>query len=112
MGSNKFILQEQVKKQDPLHSALDSFYSDIAAIETTNSNDVLPALPTEDTKPPETPVLETNHENPKKKSKKVSRKKSLIFSFVVLVEDGHQSWDIPWKAYEKSYEIIVIYRTC
>lgn len=59
-------------KQDPLHSALDSFYSDIAAIETPVCSEISDQpLFTEDGKMIEGSSMETNSDNNKKKKKKV-----------------------------------------
>lgn len=60
-----------LRPQDPLHSALDSFYSDIAAIENSNSNDGLqPLLVSEESAIKNS---EINLEQFKKKKKKVCK---------------------------------------
>lgn len=64
----------EVKPQDTLNSALDSFYSDIAAIEKPNTGELSQyTLPLEDNKITDTPSIDTNPDSTKKKKKKVSQ---------------------------------------
>lgn len=71
--NNVLFFQDQEVKQDLLHSALDSFYSDIAAIEHPVSGEVFQhPLPVEERKAIENCSVETNQDGTKKKKKKVS----------------------------------------
>lgn len=76
MNDYFFNQEQEVKKQDPLHSVLDSFYSDIAAMETPTSGEGSqePVMVEEINKTSENCSLEAIADNTKKKKKKVSFK--------------------------------------